>query len=175
MPASSLGGLGGYLIGHTDTSPEARTSVAASDGTPPVTVPDAPGVEPADPIAARAQITQSFHAAFDGGASPAAKDAAFQAGDTLRDLRRDVLAFAKEHGYTAEQLAGTKITILDIRFIDETHAAVRFTLTIPDRGDVIVDKVGYAVVDAGKWKVALRTACDLLSLDGVIGRCPPAP
>jgi hypothetical protein len=174
VAAVVVGGLGGYLIGRTDTSPAARTSVAASDGTPPVTVPD-PGVEPADPIVARAQITQSFHEAFDGGVAPATRDAAFQAGNTLRGLRRDVLAFAEEHGYTAAQLAGTRITILDIRFIDETHAAVRFTLTTPGRGDVIVDKVGYAVLEGDRWKVSLRTACDLLSLDGVIGRCPPAP
>ena len=102
---------------------------------------------------ARAEITQSFHAAFDGAHVAGCEGRPFQAGDTLRDLRRDVLAFAEEHGYTAEQLAGTKITILDVRFIDETHAAVRFTLTTPGRGDVMVDKAGYAVFDGGRWKV----------------------
>ena len=93
----------------------------------------------------------------------------------LRQLRRDSLAFAESHGLTTAQIAGATITVLDVNFIDETHAAVNFTLTIPGRGDVIVDKVGYAVVDSGRWKVALRTSCDLLSLDGLIGPCPPTP
>ena len=98
-----------------------------------------------------------------------------QDGAALRQLRRSVDAFAKEHGYTSAQLAGTTITILDTNFIDETHAAVRFTIAVPERGNVIVDRVGYAVVDSHHWKVALRTACDLLSLDGLIGPCPPTP
>jgi hypothetical protein len=124
-------------------------------------------------VTARTAIVQAFEDAFDGTSLPAARDAATQDGAELSQLRRDVLAYAQRFGYTAEQLAGTKIDVLEVSFIDETHATVRFTLTVPGRGAVIVDKVGYAVLDGGRWKVALRTACDLLSLDGVIGRCPP--
>jgi hypothetical protein len=171
-----VGGLGGYLIGDSRNDNGSRTAVAAvSDGTPPSTAPDALQVAPADPDAARTQIVQAFSDAFDGGTPAAAKDLALQDGAALRQLRRDVLAFALGHGYTGAALAGTRITVLDTTFIDETHAAVHFTLTVPGRGDVIVDKVGYAVVDSGRWKVALRTACDLFSLDGFIGPCPPAP
>jgi hypothetical protein len=144
-----------------------------SDGTPPATSPDATLVEPVDPVAARGAIVAAFQDAFDGTSSPAAKDVAIQDGAQLDQLRRDVLVYAQRFGYTADQLVATKITVLDVSFIDETHAAVRFTLSVPGRGDVIVDKVGYAVLDGGRWKVALRTACDLLSLDGLVGRCPP--
>jgi hypothetical protein len=169
-----VGGIGGYLVGRGDDAGPARTAVAArGDGTPPVTAPESALVEPVDPVAARAAILQAFADAFDGGSSAAAKDAAVQDGAELRQLRTDVSAYAKRFGYTAEQLAGTTIRVLEVDFIDEAHAAVRFTLTVPERGDVIVDKVGYAVLDGGRWRVALRTACDLLSLDGVIGRCPP--
>lgn len=169
-----IGGVGGYLVGSAADEGPAPTSVAArSDGTPPVTTPDAALVEPVDPVAARTAIVQAFQDAFDGASPTSARDAATQDGAQLAQLRRDVLAYAQRFGYTAEQLAGTKIDVLDVSFIDETHATVRFTLAVPGRGDVIVDKVGYAVLDGGRWKVALRTACDLLSLDGVIGRCPP--
>ena len=171
-----VGGLGGYLIGHSDSGSPARPTVAAlGDGTPPSTAVDTPQVAPADPMAARAQIAQAFQDAFDGSASASAKDLALQNGPQLRQLRHDVLAYAEAHGYAATQVAGTTITVLDTSFIDETHAAVHFTLTIPGHGNVIVDKVGYAVFDSGRWRVALRTACDLFSLDGFIGPCPPTP
>jgi hypothetical protein len=49
---------------------------------------------------------------------------------------------------------------------------VTFTLTIPDHGAVITDRVGYAVFEDGRWKVALRTACDLVSLSGPSEQCP---
>ena len=82
---------------------------------------------------------------------------------------------AERFGYTAEQLAGTTISLRDIAFIDETHAVVHFTLAIPGHGTILVDRVGYAVHTDGRWKVALRTACDLLSLDGLGRTCPPEP
>jgi hypothetical protein len=64
--------------------------------------------------------------------------------------------------------------VLGTSFIDETHAIVRFTLTVPGHGAILTDRVGYAVIDGGRWKVALRTVCDLLSLGGLSGQCPPA-
>ena len=65
--------------------------------------------------------------------------------------------------------------MLDTAFIDASHAVVHFTLTIPGHGPILADRVGYAVLTDGRWKVALRTACDLLSLDGLGRTCPPAP
>ncbi|HZP28515.1 MAG TPA: hypothetical protein VFC99_06160 [Acidimicrobiia bacterium] len=169
-------GVGGYLVGDAGGHDATPTTVAAppSDGTPPATAPDATLVEPVDPVAARAAVTQAFEDAFDGSTLPAARDAATQDGAALHQLRDDVLAYARRFGYTPAQLAGTTITVLDVSFIDETHASVRFTITVPGRGEVMVDKVGYAVFDGGRWKVALRTACDLISLDGIVGRCPPS-
>jgi hypothetical protein len=85
-----------------------------------------------------------------------------------------VRTYAQRYGYTSEQLAGTSVTVLGVVFIDEAHAAVRFTITVPEHGDVLVDRVGYAFFDSGRWKVALRTACDLLSLNGLRQQCPPS-
>jgi hypothetical protein len=105
---------------------------------------------------------------------PAARrTAAIQQGASLESRRRQVLAFARARGYTTEQFAGTTIDVLDVQFIDEDHAVVRFTLTVPGHGPVMVDRVGYAVREDGTWRVALRTACDLMSLGGAAGPCPP--
>ena len=82
---------------------------------------------------------------------------------------------AHERGYTDEELSGKTIAVLNTHFVDPTHAVVHFTLSIPGRGAVLVDQAGYAVREDGRWKVALRTACDILSLSGLSQQCPPVP
>jgi len=118
-------------------------------------------------------INQSFHDGFDGAAPDAVRQAAVQSGSRLEALRREALATAEGRGITSAELTGITIEVLDTSFVDRTHAVVHFTLTIPGRGPVLVDQVGYAVVDDGRWKVSLRTACDLLSLSGLGRPCPP--
>jgi hypothetical protein len=167
----ALGSVGGYLIGHTNRD-AAPTAAVRSEGLPAASASD-PALEPADVAAARAAIAQAFTDAYAGGVPDGVRNAAIQDGAQLEILRREVMAFATRHGYTSEQLAGSSIAVLGVTFIDEMHAAVRFTITIPDHGDVLVDRVGYAIVEGGRWKVALRTACDLLSLGGLTRTCPP--
>jgi hypothetical protein len=165
-------GCAGYLIGSTNEDGATRAVAAQSDGLPP---PEAASsaLQPVDVEGARAAIGQAFHDAYTGASPATTRDEAIQDGEALQALRRDALAFAQLLGYTSEQLAGTSITVLDVVFIDEAHAAVRFTITVPGHGDVMVDRVGYAVFEGGRWKVALRTACDLLSLGGLRRQCPP--
>jgi hypothetical protein len=164
--------FGGFLIGSTSRGSDAASVVTAGDG-----VPDRPAtssaVEPADVLTARADIVKAFQDAYTGGTPDDVRVAAIQRGTELSGLRRDITALAHASGYTAEQLDGTTVSVLDVTFIDETHAAVRFTLSVPGHGDVLVDRIGFAVVDGSRWKVALRTACDLLSLNGVQRPCPP--
>jgi hypothetical protein len=169
-----VAGLGGYLIGTANEDSGTGAVVAAqSDGLP---SPEASSLalEPADAEAARAAITQAFHDALTGSSPDSTRAAAIQDGESLQPLRREVLTYALRYGYTSDQLAGTSVTVLGVAFIDEEHAAVRFTITVPDHGDVLVDRVGYAFFDSGRWKVALRTACDLLSLNGLHRQCPPS-
>jgi hypothetical protein len=168
-----LGGIVGYAVGTDDARTETAI-VALNDG-----VPDAPSgaprIEPDDVDAAVAAITQAFHDGFNGGIPDATRRAAVQGGPELEGLRRDALASAALRGFTAEQLAGTTIEILGTTFVDRSHGIVHFTLTVPGIGPVLVDQVGYAVIDGGRWKVSLRTACDLLSLSGLGQQCPPRP
>lgn len=168
-----LGGIAGYVVGTGNARTETAI-VALNDG-----VPDAPSgdarIEPDDVDAAVAAITQAFRDAYDGATPDTIRRAAVQGAPELEGLRRDALASATLRGFTAEQLAGTTIEILGTTFVDRTHAVVHFTLTIPGLGPVLVDQVGYAVIDGGRWKVSLRTACDLLSLSGLGQPCPPRP
>ncbi|MEX1006743.1 MAG: hypothetical protein WD271_02750 [Acidimicrobiia bacterium] len=165
-------GYAGYLIGNANEASGTRAVAAQSDGLP---SPEASSsaLEPADVDAARAAIAQAFRDAFAGSTPERTRVAALQDGDSLQGFRREVLTYAELHGYTSEQLDGISINVLDVAFIDQTHGAVRFTVTVPEHGDVLVDRVGYAVFDGGRWKVAVRTACDLLSLGGLRQRCPP--
>jgi hypothetical protein len=167
----AVGGVVGYAIGSSSV-PETTAVVALNDGVPDPAA-NAPAIEPENVGAAVIAINQAFHDAFDAATPAAARLAATQNGAQLEALRREALASARRFGLSAEELAGVTIEVAEPSFVDRTHAVVRFTLTVPGRGPVLVDQVGYAVVDAGRWKVSLRTACDLLSLSGLGRPCPP--
>ncbi|HEX4530344.1 MAG TPA: hypothetical protein VIA11_13155 [Acidimicrobiia bacterium] len=169
-----LGGLAGYLVGHADDDHRAAVNAALDDGAPRAAS-AAPGFEPANVEAANAEIEQAFHSAFDGGVDPRQRADAIQNAASIESLTQSATQNAARFGYTAEQLAGTTTSVLATRFIDSTHAIVQFSITIPGHGEILRDRVGYAVLVDGRWKVALRTECDLLSLDGLGAQCPPAP
>jgi len=171
----TLGLSGGYVLGHETSDTTTQVSVAPlDDGRPSAGTPDA-ALLPADVPAAISQIGAAFHAAFDATTTSAARAAATQHGDDLAELWADTTRNAQRLGFTPEQLAGTTIFVKDTKFIDDTHAVVRFDLSIPDHGNVLADRAGYAVFVDGSWKVALRTVCDIVSLDGTTRTCPPAP
>ena len=168
-----VGGLAGYAIGRDDATSDPAPIAVASDGIndrPERSVP----LAPADIEAARTDVEHAFQVAYSGGVPRDERLAAIQEGPSLDPLHEQAVAVAGAGGITAEQLAGTTIQVFGVTFIDADHAAARFTLTIPGRGDVLRDRIGYAVRVDGRWKVALRTACDLLSLSGSILPCPPA-
>lgn len=160
----------GFLAGDRGSGP--RTSaVAVADGLPEDIRRST--AAPRDVDAAITAIIEAYHEAYDGGTPPAARAAAVQDGPALAPLQALARQFALDHGYTSAQLAGTTVAVSDVTFLDRSHALVHFTLTIPDRGSVFKDRIGYAVFDDGRWRVALRTACDVLSLNGLGQACPP--
>ena len=168
-----IGVLAGYVVGHAGDEHGAAVNAALDDGAPRFASP-APRFEPANVGAAMAAIDQAFHSAFDGGVDPRQKADAIQNAAGIESLTQSARQNAIRFGYTAEQLAGATISVLATRFIDSTHAIVQFSLTIPGHGEILRDRVGYAVLVDGHWKVALRTECDLLSLNGLGAQCPPA-
>jgi hypothetical protein len=170
----TIGGLAGYFVGQSADDNGGGTNIALDDGAPGFAS-TSPGFEPANIEATRADIAQVFHSAFDGNVPTRDKLDAIQNGTSIQSLARESQQNATRFGFTAEQLAGTSISVLDTKFIDATHAIVQFSLTVPGHGEILVDRVGYAVLIDGRWKVALRTVCDLLSLGGLGHQCPPAP
>jgi hypothetical protein len=169
-----IGGLAGYVVGHAGDDHRAAVNAALDDGAPRAASP-APGFEPANVAAANAAIERAFHSAFDGSVDARQRSDAIQNAPSIASLTQAAQQNAIRFGYTAEQLAGTTISVLATRFIDSTHAIVQFSITIPGHGEILRDRVGYAVLVDGRWKVAVRTECDLLSLDGLGAQCPPAP
>ena len=171
-----IGVLAGYVVGHAGDEHGAAVNAALDNGTPRFASP-APRFEPANMSAAMAAIDQASHSAFDGGVDLRQKADAIQNAAGIESLTQSAKARqnAIRFGYTAEQLAGATISVLATRFIDSTHAIVQFSLTIPGHGEILSYRVGYAVLVDGRWKVALRTECDLLSLNGLGAQCPPTP
>jgi hypothetical protein len=168
----AVGGLAGYVIGQSD---DAGTDVVVvGNGSLPSPRAGSAALAPADVDAARAAVKSAFHDAYAGGVPDGSRNDAIQRGDELDVFRQAAVKSIQRFGYTPEQLAGTTVDVADVLFIDETHAAVRFTITIPGHGDVLADRVGYAVVDGDRWRVSLRTACDILSLNGLLLQCPPS-
>jgi hypothetical protein len=77
----------------------------------------------------------------------------------------------RDAGYTEEQLAAMTVEVGEIRFTDETHAAVLFRLTIPGHTDGTQDwRLGYAVFEDGRWTQAQETNCD--DLRSINVECP---
>ena len=65
------------------------------------------------------------------------------------------------------QYAGkTKLRIDDLQFLDRTHAALRVDLLYNGQ-PLISNYIVRAVLDRGRWKVALSTYCNLASMVGV--------
>jgi hypothetical protein len=168
----ALGGVAGYLIGRSDDT--STTTVVAANGSLPNPRAGSSDLAPADEEAARAAVKAAFHDAYTGGVPGNLRAAAIQRGSELEALNRTAIKNAQRFGYTPEQLAGAMVEVTSVLFIDETHAAARFSISVPGHGKMLADRIGYAVLDGGRWKVSLRTACDILSLGGLLQECPPA-
>jgi len=128
---------------------------------------------PADPNGATLAIIQAFHDAYDGGTPPRRREASMQDGAALAPLRVAAREFGLARGFSEDQLDGVAVAVSQVEFVDRSHAIVRFTLTIPGLGAAFTDRIGYAVFDDGRWKVSVRTACDVLSMSGAVHECPP--
>lgn len=153
-------------------------TMTADDGggdTTAVVIPRSPAVAdiyaPGDLAQAGVEIADAYRVVF-GPADDTTKAASIQLGPDLLPLLHRSKEIAARFGYTEDQLARNVVTISDPSFIDATHAVVRFSITIPDHGTMVKDRVGYAVQVDGKWQVAARTVCDLVWPAGTWAACP---
>lgn len=153
-------------------------NLTADDGggdTTAVVIPRSPGVAdiyaPGDLARAGVEIAAAYHTVF-GPAEDREKAASIQLGADLIPLLHRSKEIGTRFGYTEDQLARNVVTVSDPSFIDATHAVVRFSITIPEHGTVVRDRIGYAVQTDGKWQVAARTVCDLVWPAGTWAACP---
>jgi hypothetical protein len=165
----ALGLLGGW-IWSTHISSPSRSDIAvevgdASNSEPPN------AIEPTDPSTAREAISAAFETVFGGSVRRNQQIAAMQQGTRMAGLMSQAARTAELEGVTREQLAGTRVAVGTVTFIDPTHAVVPFTITVPEHSTT--NNTGYAVVDSGRWKVALRTACDVLMAGRANDVCSP--
>ena len=147
----------GYRI-PASCLPGAPGTTAPSSLTPPL--PAATGPPPAHPAAAQATIENVFHRFFE---SPAGTQTGLlEDENTLGAIIHEVQAAPEARLYAGK----TKICINDFRFLDRTHAALRFD-TLYNGQPLSSNVIGRAVFINGHWKVALSTYCALIANLGI--------
>jgi hypothetical protein len=159
-------GAVGFLVGSSLTDDGTTTAVVV-----PRASSEADVYEPADLAQAGVDISAAFKAVF-GPATEQAKIDSIQLGPELQPLLRRSADIARRFGYTQDQLARNVVTVSAPSFIDATHAIVHFSITIPDHGTMVKDRLGYAVKTDGRWQVAARTVCDIVWPGTTSPACP---
>jgi hypothetical protein len=142
-----FGGGGLVTVGET---------LGCTPPTPPATLPP-PGPQPADVEAAEAGVRQAYVEVYDD----------YEPAETDPKVRRAL----EDAGFTDEQLVAMTVEVGEVRFTDETHAAVLFRTTIPGHSDGSQEwRLGYAVLQDGRWTQAPETTCE--DLRSVGADCP---
>jgi hypothetical protein len=159
--------IGAFVIG--------TMTADSGDDTTAVVIPRTPAVAdvyaPGDLMRAGVEISGAYRDVF-GPASDDTKVQAMQLGPELLPLLHLSAESAQRFGYTQDQIKRNVVTVSDPSFIDATHAIVKFSITIPDHGTVVKDRVGYAVQTDGRWQVAARTICDIVWPGTTSPACP---
>lgn len=165
-------------VGLAVTGLLAGLGLARADDVAPVVAPAeatsttaAPALVPTDAVAARAAIAGAYHDVFTAGVSTEQRSAAVQSGfDT------DIFARGRDAGLAAnltpEQLSAVTVSTSDITFVDSAHATVSFAIEVPGNAVISAPRTGYAVYESGRWKVAWRTACDVMRFVADEASCP---
>jgi Clp amino terminal domain, pathogenicity island component/ClpX C4-type zinc finger len=124
------------------------------------------GPPPDDADAARVAITAAFASSgteSEDGRSVPTVEGGETLGPTLtaaKERRRDV----------APETAEVVFMVDEISFIDATHAAVWFSISV-NGASILPNSRGDAVIVDGEWKMSRSTFCELMGLAGV--PCPP--
>jgi hypothetical protein len=117
------------------------------------------GDPPRDPAAATFEITSTYMTAYGPGLVNRERIELIEDGDALLE----VMEVAAERNPDYRNRISAQVDA--VRFVDASHAAVRFSLLIDD--SPVTSGVGYAVLVDGRWLVARETYCNLLQLGGV--------
>lgn len=154
---------GNFLPPSATAPTTATTVVPVEPSTTPMTLPEATGPPPADQVSARQQIQATLTFAFRGG-STAQRQASVEGGYPLG------VTTEKELARQNASLVGTlTVRINQLRFLDQTHAALNFDLLLKGQ-PVTATTVGEAIFDSGRWRITRATVCTIIDRGSI--PCP---
>ncbi|WP_051836191.1 hypothetical protein [Streptomyces sp. NRRL WC-3742] len=142
------------------SSPAAPSTTASTTATASAT---ASGTAPADPAAAKAEITANWEKFFDPATPIPDKAKLLQGGDVLLPVLQ---------GFSQDPRVGqVQAKVSDVAFTDATDATVTYALSL--QGQVVQPSAtGQSVLENGTWKVSRSTLCGLLTQAGGASATP---
>ncbi|WP_418956239.1 hypothetical protein [Streptomyces tritici] len=135
------------------SSPSTPTSPIA----PPVPTSPPAADEPADPVAAKAEITKNWTAFFDAKTPVDEKVRVLENGEQMRPV---LAAFAQD-----PNAAKSSAKVSAVSFTAKDKAEVTYDLLVGGT-PAIPDSKGTAVEQEGTWKVSVQTLCALVKQSG---------
>ncbi|MEV8587462.1 hypothetical protein [Streptomyces sp. NPDC051180] len=140
-------------------SDDGDSSGGTSPTPPPGVTEQSPGsAGPADPAAAKAEITRNWTAFFDPGTPTTEKVGLLENGEQLRPV---LAAFAAD-----KNAAMTSAKVTGVEFTSATDANVTYDLLVGGT-PALPGSQGTSILQDGTWKVSVKTLCGLVELSGV--------
>jgi hypothetical protein len=174
LAAGTLGFvIGAFVVGSNETVrellPPPQTGIFPDDVALPYAAPRLPkpdGPPPRDEAQARNEVIRAIEVATAGSSTDAERLASIQDSEGQVELRQEVLVH-----FPQVPLDSITARVEEVRFLNRTTAAVRYTILIPGYSiPEFPDRIGRVVLDDGTWKATRETACADLALGGVT--CP---
>ncbi len=124
------------------------------------------GPAPRDKAKAREQVIKAVEVASAGASTAEERLSRIDHSEGQDELRQEILVH-----YPQVPLDQITARVEDVRFLNRTTAAVRYTIVLPGYSiPEIPDRIGRVVLVDHTWKVTRDTACNDLALGGVM--CP---
>jgi hypothetical protein len=148
-PSSSKASSSPSSSASASASPSASSSPSASASA------SSAGSQPADPAAAKAEITKNWEAFFNAKTSTSERLKLLQNGQVL----------APAIGVLSQSSRGqaASSTVTSVTFTSASTARVGYTISLGGRV-VLPNGTGESVLDNGTWKVGTKSLCGLLAL-----------
>jgi hypothetical protein len=159
--------IGAFIVNPRET---VRVEVPATGvqyvPEPAAMLPKPDGPPPADEDHARSEVIEAFEVAYAGAGTAEERLSRIDGSEGLEELRRQVLV-----SFPLTPLDELRVRVEDVRFLNRTTAAVRYTIVLPGYSiPEFPNRIGQAVLVGGTWKVTRQTVCNDLTLGNV--SCP---
>ena len=123
----------------------------------------APATAPADPAAAKQEISRNWQTFFDPRTPLAQKQKVLENGDRMAPVLK---------AFSGDKRGGqVQAKVQKIEFTSPTQATVTYTLTL-NGATALPNASGTSVQQSGTWKVSVNTLCALVKLSGDASASP---